>query len=599
MRKRVPLLLIILFSVFGFGHPLAVAEETGTPPAAPSIRYQVDLSIDAPGDVAGMLRDASRLMTKQGEGAVSPSALNRRIRADVETFDDILRSEGYYRATITRRVVPGRDTFQIMIAIASGPRFVLGKPAIEIAGGEPDLAETLLGDVPLKPGAPARSVDIVLAERALVAALAAEGYPFAAVLPRDVVADHATREVAVTYAFDPGPKVVFGEIDYEGLKSVEAAYLDKFITWQPGDLYTQDKVDAFRRRLVSTGLFRSVSVRPERPAPGEARSALKVTVEEAPMRTVSIGAGYSTSEGFGAEVSWEHRNLFGSQERLRLQATGSEIEQSFSAFFTKPHFKRLDQNLNLRSKFGREDTDAFNKVALEGYAGLERKLDAERTATIGLKGEILSIKEDGGHDEYFIISVPMTLFWDASDDPLDPKRGFRILSTIKPSLSLIERNFPYVVIENRASAYWGLGKDKRVVLAIRGRMGSTIGPSTMKLPASERFFSGGGGSVRGFGFQDIGPRDAMGDPTGGRSVAEVGFEIRTRVSETIGLVPFIEGGNVYTSKFPKFSGFRWGAGIGFRYYTSVAPIRLDVAFPINKRAGDAGVQIYVSFGQSF
>ena len=166
-------------------------------------------------------------------------------------------------------------------------------------------------------------------------------------------------------------------------------------------------------------------------------------------------------------------------------------------------------------------------------------------------------------------------------------------------MALLEENFPYLKFENRSTAYFALREDQKVVLALRGRLGATLGAATLRLPASERFFSGGGGSVRGFGFQDIGPQDSNGDPIGGSSVAEVGIEIRTRVSEALGIVPFIEAGNVYPNTFPQFSGFRWGGGIGLRYYTSVAPIRLDIAVPLNKRPGDSDFQLYLSFGQSF
>jgi len=406
------LLFLMAFLTAWIVPAFQVLADQDVPPeqaAAATVGYTVEVAIDAPADVAEMIREASRLIAKKSEGAVSPSALNRRIRADAETFEDILRSEGYYAATITRRVVPGREAFQILFTIAAGQRFVLHAPRITLEGADPALEALLFATLDTAPGIPARAEDIVITERALVEKLATLGYPFAAPQPRDVLVDHATRDVAVHYRLDPGPKVLFGDVSYEGLKSVETAYLEKFITWQPGEVYAQDRVDGFRRRLISTGLFRSVSVRPEKTDGDGEYNTLRVIVEEAPMRTVSIGAGYSTSEGFGAEASWEHRNIFGSQERLRLQATGSEIEQSFSAFFTKPHFKRLDQNLNLRTKFGREDTDAFDKVAIEGYAGLERKLDAKRTATVGVKGEILSIQENGGHDEYFILSLPVTL----------------------------------------------------------------------------------------------------------------------------------------------------------------------------------------------
>lgn len=592
--------LIILAAIFSEALFLPVrAQSLEENQSRINISYTVEIVITTPPDVAGLLRQSSRLISKQGEGAVSASVLNRRIRSDIETFEEILRAEGYYTFSISQRTIPGRDSYQIILVVDPGQRFTIEALEIESPALEGPLAAKAMQNIGLKPDDPGRAEDIVIAGQIIVQNLATLGYPFAGSVGRDTVVDHETKTVSIKYFIDPGPFVLFGIIRFEGVVNVETSYLERFTTWQEGDVYSQSKVDSFRRRLIGTGLFRSVSVRPERPAAGGDQTTLLVSVTEGPHRTIAIGGGYSTSEGFGGEISWEHRNIFGRQERLRLQITGSEIEQSVGALFSKPHFKRLDQTLNLTAKFGREDTDAFDKVAFETSAAIERKLIPNLKGSAGVKLEILSIQENSAHEEFVILGAPIILAWDSSDNPLDPKKGFRILNTVKPSLSLLEENFPFMTIENRASTYFAMGKDKNVVLALRGRLGSTVGPTTLRLPASERFFSGGGGSVRGFGFQDIGPRDLNGDPIGGRSVVEVGFEVRTKISDTIGLVPFIEGGNVYTTKFPQFTNFRWGAGIGFRYYTSVAPIRFDIAFPINKRPGDATVQVYVSFGQSF
>ncbi len=139
-------------------------------------------------------------------------------------------------------------------------------------------------------------------------------------------------------------------------------------------------------------------------------------------------------------------------------------------------------------------------------------------------------------------------------------------------------------------------------MAGRVRAGSIVGESRAEIPASKRFYAGGGGSVRGYQFKKVGPLDDENDPIGGRSVIELSAEARFRVSERIGLVPFVDGGAVFTN--PDFSTegddtIRWAAGLGGRYFTVIGPIRLDVAFPINKRDVDDDFQFYVSIGQAF
>jgi translocation and assembly module TamA len=134
------------------------------------------------------------------------------------------------------------------------------------------------------------------------------------------------------------------------------------------------------------------------------------------------------------------------------------------------------------------------------------------------------------------------------------------------------------------------------------RLGSIPGTALTRIAPSRRFYSGGGGSVRGFGYQAIGPRDTLGDPTGGRSVAEFALEARVRLGlfgGAFSVVPFLDGGNVYGATLPKFSGLRFGAGLGVRYHTSFGPIRVDLGTPINPRAGDPRITVAVSLGQAF
>ena len=120
------------------------------------------------------------------------------------------------------------------------------------------------------------------------------------------------------------------------------------------------------------------------------------------------------------------------------------------------------------------------------------------------------------------------------------------------------------------------------------------------MPGPRRFFAGGGGSVRGFRYRSLGPIGPFGQVVGGRSLLEASLEARIKITDTIGIVPFVDAGGAFESGYPDFDEkVRVSAGLGLRYYTAIGPIRLDIAAPLNRRQGDKPVSLYVSIGQAF
>ena len=150
------------------------------------------------------------------------------------------------------------------------------------------------------------------------------------------------------------------------------------------------------------------------------------------------------------------------------------------------------------------------------------------------------------------------------------------------------------------SGYQQIGPTDRFVLAAFGNIGSIAGVSLDALPRDQRLYVGGGGSVRGYGYQKAGPLDIFGKPIGGLSSLETGIELRTRITDTIGIANFLEGGTVYDKSFPQFNKrLFWGTGIGVRYYSPLGPVRFDIATPLHRRHQDGLVQVYISLGQAF
>jgi len=202
--------------------------------------------------------------------------------------------------------------------------------------------------------------------------------------------------------------------------------------------------------------------------------------------------------------------------------------------------------------------------------------------------------------KFLIAALPASLYYDGSDDLLNPTTGFRLGGRISPEISAHGGSFAYGRMQVDASAYRPLSD--RTVVAGRVRLASIVGAGTSGIAPSRRLYSGGGGSVRGYGYQRLGPRDGDGDPVGGRGLAEFALEARYRLTAfggNFGIVPFLDGGTLSDKSWPDFKDWQFGAGIGFRYYSNFGPIRVDVGTPLNPRNGDSRVAVTVSLGQAF
>jgi len=583
----------------------AAADDEEPPP----VHYTLVVEGMAETGLEGRFRDLSALEDAEGE-AVNGAMIAARAEEDVALAIRLLRSEGYYDAVATSAIEqlpdqPGR--LRVTITVAAGGRYNLG--TITIAGPEtvpPGMARDFLL---LQTGRPIRAVDVEAGEANVLLRLPQEGYPFPELALRDIVLDPVTHIGDYTLPLTPGPRARFAGFTTEGDLAFDARHVGILSRFRRGDLYDRRKVDDLREAMVSTRLFRTVSAEPvltgETAEDGTQYVNILVRQDAGPARTLDATAGYSTGEGFRIEAAWEHRNLFPPEGALRIAAIAGTAEQNLSVRFRRNNWGQRDRALLLQFDIGARDFEAFQGYTTRLYGLISRESTPiwQKRWTYAYGAEILATNENRNgtakislSDAYFIGGLIGQLGYDRSNSLLDPTRGFRLLARVNPEASL--RNGADFYIRNliEGSVYYPVGEN--FTLAGRVRFGSIFGIPRDQIAPSRRLYAGGGGSVRGYGFQELGPRDINNVPLGGRSLSEFAVEGRYRFGN-YGVVAFVDAGQVSEAQYPDFSGIRFGVGVGGRVYTNFGPVRLDVATPIDRRQGEALVTIYVSIGQAF
>lgn len=551
---------------------------------------------------------------KAGKGKAANAAMLRaRAREDEALAVKILKSRGYYDASASSVIetLPN-DGGRLRAVITATPGKLYRFARIDVDAAQPVVPADLISRyLPLKVGDPIEAERVQGAEANLTLKLGENGYPFARLGTRDILLDDEAFTGDYTLPVDPRSRASFGAIRTRGRRQIMTTkHMMVLRRFKTGDLYDTRKVDDLRKALVATSLFQTVGVEPVETGnyatDGTEIVDLMVTQAKGKTRSIAATGGYSTGQGIRSEVTYTARNAFPEEGALILGAVGGTQEQSGSVTFRRSNAGERDRTLTLGLSGGRQDYDAFNAVTGTFFGRISRDSTPiwQKKLTYSYGYELTATNESvynfnqfrRTRGTYFVAALPADVGIDTSDDLLNPTRGFRLKLGVSPETSVRGPIRPYVRMMLDGSYYYHAMDS--LVIAGRVRVGSIVGIDRNDLPPSRRYYGGGGGSVRGYGYQRLGPFDPNGDPVGGRSVNEFALEARYRFGN-FGIVPFIDAGNSYESSTPKFNDLRFGAGIGGRFYTNFGPLRVDVATPLNGRKGDSKIALYISIGQAF
>ncbi|MCO1335513.1 BamA/TamA family outer membrane protein [Microbulbifer sp. OS29] len=564
--------------------------------------------------VQGDPRLQQKLTTELNELRKNSNALkNYEDPADIAHYErgnlaKLLRSQGYYDASVSESVA-GRE---IAYNVNPGPQYHVKSLDILMPAG----LRSGFNGLPIHVGDPLRASEVLAGIEKITKYLNDNACLLNIDVTYQATVIHQEAAARLEYRVAPSPEVRVGEVRIEGVNSIEEDYLRDKLKIKPGDCFSRSKLDAAQLRLLRTKLISNVTSEVSEPYGGLVDVIF--VIRERNHRTITLGVGYTSDEGAGVSAAWEHRNVFHRGEKIEVESKLNPVKQTLEGKLTIPRFFHDKQRFTASVALTGEDQDSYRSKALTLSGLISRKISKHRTLSAGAELKFSKVDEkvegavaEGDPDEnYSLLAFPLGFKLNTTDKPLDARRGATSALEVKPYIDLRNTSTTFIKNTLQITAYKTASEIRyEPTLALRIKAGAITGEANLELPADERFYAGGGGSVRGYGYQELGPRlveinaegeESLSDAIGGRGLSEISLEGRFRFNDTWGGVLFLDGGNAYENPAPKFSDLFWGVGFGVRYITSFAPIRMDIAFPLDRRDGvDDRYQVYVSLGQAF
>lgn len=597
---------VAIFSIISIVYALLIdystanAQENNT-----NFAYKVDFyGLEDNEKLLEIMQEVSVTLKRQNEPPPSRFLLSRRTNKDQKSFLEALQSQGYFDGNVEVEMAGEQAPYAVIFRIEPKIRYQFTQPRLEIIPATAPFIPPSWEKLDLQPGEPAKSAPILKAEEALIQSALQQGYPWAKMGKLNVNREPEKKLVNIHYVLELGQLVQLGAVHIQGNESVDGDFLQRRIPWQPGTPFHPKRLEEAHQAFTATGLFSVARLQLAKKPDAQGYWPLEVELKERKHRTWRAGTGFSTDRGILVNGGWEHRNFKNSGERLRTEANLGLNTLTLNSSYDKPDFFDRGQKLRFSNKLEKAMEEAYETLSMEFGAGVVRPMfgpggETSLTANYRLS-KVLELSTDL-EKSYSVVSLPLGITLDKSNDPLDATEGWRLSTEIIPNRAITSNSVTFTRWNNRGSIYYPWPDSPDLVLAGRLELDATYGADTHKIPADNRLYAGGGSTLRGYGQQLASPLDLSGKPLGGLSLLAISTEARYRVTDTVGVVAFVDGGRSFLSSFPNSDlNLLYGSGLGLRYMTPIGPLRLDVAVPLDKREPvDAPFQFYMSIGQAF
>jgi outer membrane protein insertion porin family len=547
-----------------------------------------------------------------------------QFEADLKRIVAFYKDRGYPDARVTSFDAKLNDTqtsVSITVDIAEGDPLRLERVTFDGFDVLPEQhRRSLEGKLPLKAGQPLDRALLQASREAALDELKDHGYPYASVRISES-AGSSDHQHVVSLTADPGPLAHFGPIEISGNASVSDNVVRRQLTYRPGQLFRQSALQESQRKLYGPELFDFANVEPLRTEEKPTDVPTRVTVTEGKHQKVNLGIGYGTEESGRVQVDWRHVNFLGGARTAGVLARYSGLDRGVRLNLKEPYFFGPRNDIALSGQTWHTDEPAFTLDTTGGRATVSRHfrrgggpvLGARPTTTLSLTyaNEHESFKiSQAALDDPTLYDELISLGLDPRPGPnagkgagtrsaisldggrnttnnlLDAKQGYVAAIHLEQAGTWLAGSYDYYEMTTELRLYRSLGR--RLVAAGQARIGSidALGDPENKVPFFKRYFLGGATNLRGWGRYEVAPLSGNGLPIGGHSFLNFSTEVRASVWRSLGVVIFLDGGNVWTNRWDfNVNDLRYDVGPGLRYQTPIGPIRADLGYQLNPIPG--------------
>lgn len=535
--------------------------------------------------------------TAGAEGEARPEvheAHLRRLHAQAEQqIATALQPFGYYRPTVHGELTSSDGTWLASYQIEPGPRMDWASVDLQVSGGgaEDSAFRDLQAAFPLRAGEPVNHATYQEAKDRLLALAAERGYFDAHFTTSELRIDLEAYQATAVLHFDTGPRYRFGLVSFQQ-DVLEPTLLERYLPFKPGDPFSQDELIRLEGNLRRTDYFREVTIQPQPEQAEELAVPVEVRLTPARRWVYAGGIGYGTDTGARLTFNLTQRRLnrYGHHGDLALKV--SELELSGSTQYVIPGggsgflkgFSALTFNAGY---FDLNPRTSDSEKAVVGARLQRARKDWQQVFSLNFERTHFTVGLDTGLARLLVPGISWT--WVSTDDRIHPTRGTSLGLQLQGSDDTLLSTETFLQVQGRGKVVHPLGERFRLIG--RAEAGTLLTPDFRRLPPSLRFFAGGDQSIRGFGYKELGDRDAEGTLIGGKSLLVGSLELEARIYQEWGAAIFFDAGNALDNPLQHLEK---GAGIGARWFSPVGLFRIDFAWALT--AEGTPMRVHLGFG---
>ncbi|MBX9977269.1 MAG: BamA/TamA family outer membrane protein, partial [Alphaproteobacteria bacterium] len=516
-----------------------------------TLRYKTHFPKNINPKLLNHLKKASILKRLEVRPPLTPFALEKRAEKDVKELLETLDTHGYFEGDVRFNMNKNGDVYEIDVIIEEGPLYRFSGFDIQYEGHLPehsiDLNEL---NLPLKKDDPVNLEKALEIGKKIAKYWRTKGYPFAKALDMKGIKNVDHKTIKLIFNIRLGPKGSFGQTIIDGLEHLDPIFVNNRLDYVKGKIFDEKLLESTRKTLIETGLFNEITLQPHPNNTDQTDIQSNISngislddcnihsipihlhLKEGPPRSIGGGAKYSSAYGFSGKVFWRHDNAFGKGESVETKFTAGKRKNEAKVGFSKPDFGLKKQTLYAALSATEEFTRAYHSKAGKSTLGFAYDISREYQLNYGIDYEIAQFKRNKIVTHSKLLGIPFIAEYDSTNNILNPIEGIKARLKTNPYVGKYAGKNGFWVNEIFASTYFHPSiraleeSDNIFVLATWGKAGVIAAKDVNTIPPSKRFYSGGGNSVRGYGFQLLGPFDNAATPTGGLSIVEFGTEAR-------------------------------------------------------------------------